>query len=116
MHVHRRTSWWIKLAFCALLSHAEQMIFLIMLVWQPSSQRFFSLLPTKNGGSVVANLIIQKLYERLKSCAAFNLALVESTDISDTSLLVIFIRAVTVGFDAVEEFFDMAGLSSTATG
>ena len=40
----------------------------------------------------------------------------ESTDISDTALLVIFIRVVTVGSDVVEEFFYMAGLSSTTTG
>ena len=40
----------------------------------------------------------------------------ESTDISDTALLVIFIRTVTVGLDVVEEFLDMAGLSSTTTG
>ena len=37
-------------------------------------------------------------------------------DINDTALLVIFIRAVTVGLDIVEEFLDMASLSSTTTG
>ena len=45
-----------------------------------------------------------------------SLALDESTDISDTALLVIFIRAVTVGFDDVEEFLEMASLFSTNTG
>ena len=54
--------------------------------------------------------------ERLKSCEAFSLALDESTDISDTAQLVIFIRAVTARFDIVEEFLDMTSLSSTATG
>ena len=49
-------------------------------------------------------------------CAAFSLALDESTDISDTALLVIFIRADTVGFDVVEESLHMASLSSTTTG
>ena len=44
------------------------------------------------------------------------MALDESTDISDTALLVIFIRAVTVGFDDVEEFLYMARPSSTTTG
>ena len=54
--------------------------------------------------------------EILKSCAVlFSLALYESTDISDTALLVTFIWAVTVGFDVVEEFVDMASLSSTTT-
>ena len=38
------------------------------------------------------------------------------TDISDTAQLVIFIRAVTADFDIVEEFLDMASLSSTTTG
>ena len=61
--------------------------------------------------------IIETLIERLKSCAVlFSLALDESTDISDTALLVIFIRAVSVGFDVLEEFLDMATLSSTTTG
>ena len=54
--------------------------------------------------------------ERLKSCEAFSLALDESTDISDTAQLVIFIRAVTARFDIVEEFLDMTSLSSIATG
>ena len=59
--------------------------------------------------------IKETLKERLKSCVAFTLALDESTDISDIALLVIFIRAVTVGFDVVEESLDMASLSSTTT-
>ena len=56
------------------------------------------------------------LKDRLKSCEAFNLALDESTDINDTAQLVIFIRAVTADFDIIEEFLDMASLSSTTTG
>ena len=60
--------------------------------------------------------IKETLKERLKLCAAFSLASDESTDISDTAQLVIFIRAATVEFDVVEEFFDMASLSSTTTG
>ena len=49
----------------------------------------------------------ETLKERLQSCAALSLALDENTDINDTAKLVIFIRAVTVGFDTVEEFLDM---------
>ena len=56
------------------------------------------------------------LKDRLKSCEAFSLALDESTDINDTAQLVIFIRAVTADFDIIEEFLDMAGISSTNTG
>ena len=47
----------------------------------------------------------------MKSYEAFSLALDEST-----VQLVIFIRAVTADFDIVEEFLDMASLSSTTTG
>ena len=54
--------------------------------------------------------------ERWKSCEAFSLALDESTDISDTAQLVIFIRAVPTDFDIVEDFLDMASFSSTTTG
>ena len=60
--------------------------------------------------------IKKTLKKRLKSCEAFSLTLEESADISDTAQLVIFIRAVTAGFDIVEEFLDMASLSSTTTG
>ena len=62
----------------------------------------------------------------MKSCAAFSLALDDSTDIRDTALLVtdmrgtallvIFIREVTVGFDVLEELLEMASFSSTTTG
>ena len=60
--------------------------------------------------------IEEALREKLKSCASFSLDLDESTDISDTAQLVIFIRAVTVGFDVVEEFLDITGFTSTTTG
>ena len=76
MHTQRKKHLVEQSAFPPLLFHAEQMIF---------------------------QIISKKLKrERLKSCEAFNLALDESTDISDTAQLVIFIRAVTDGFDVVE--------------
>ena len=59
--------------------------------------------------------IKETLKERLKLCETFSLALDESTDIIDTAQLVISIRAVTAGFDIVEEFLGMASLSSTTT-
>ena len=46
----------------------------------------------------------------------WSFSLDESTDISDAAKLVIFFRAVTVGFDDVEEFLDMASLASTIIG
>ena len=56
--------------------------------------------------------IKESLKERLKSCETLD----ESTDISDTVQLVIFVRAVTVDFDNVKEFLDIANLSSTTIG
>ena len=52
----------------------------------------------------------------LKWCAAISLALDENTDIGNTAQLVIFVRAVNVGFDVFEEFLDEASLSSETTG
>ena len=60
----------------ALLHHVEQMIF---------------------------QIILKILYKRLKLCAAFSLALDESTDISDTVELAICIRVVTVGYDVAKK-------------
>ena len=64
----------------------------------------------------LSDKIKEILKERLKSREAFILALDESTNIRDTAQLVIFIRAVTADFDIVEEFLDMASLSSTTIG
>jgi len=89
MHAQRKKVWWSKAAFPALLFHAGQMIF---------------------------QIISKKLGKKLKSCEAFSLALDEGTEISDTAQLFIFIGAVTAGFNTVEEFLDMASLSSTTTG
>ena len=59
--------------------------------------------------------IKQTSKEKLKSCEAFSLALDERTGVSDTAQLDIFNRAVTAGFNIVEEFSDMGSLSSTTT-
>lgn len=74
------------------------------MVEQTSLSRFTVSRRTKD----LSDYIKINLKERLKSCEAFSLALDKSTDISDTDQLVIFIRAVTDGFDIVEEFLDMA--------
>ena len=88
-HVQRKNICCSQLAFRALLYHVEQMIF---------------------------QVISKILYKSLKLCEAFNLALDESTDISDTVELAICIRIVTVGLDVVKKYLDMASLSSTTTG
>ncbi|XP_076373036.1 general transcription factor II-I repeat domain-containing protein 2B-like [Tachypleus tridentatus] len=82
------------------------------LVEQTSLSRF----TVSRGTKDLSEDIKETLKERLNSCEAFSLALDESTDINDTSQLVIFIRAVTAGFDVFKEFLDMASLSSTTTG
>ena len=79
---------------------------------QTSLSRFTVLCRTND----LSDNIKEILKERLKSCEAFSLALDETTDISDTAQPDIFIRAVTADFDIVEEFLDMASLSSTTTG
>uniref|UniRef100_H2Z350 SPIN-DOC-like zinc-finger domain-containing protein n=1 Tax=Ciona savignyi TaxID=51511 RepID=H2Z350_CIOSA len=58
------------------------------------------------------------LKDRISKCSAFSIALDESTDVSDTAQLVVFIRGVTDNFEVNEEFLDMASSSmhSTTTG
>ncbi|XP_067950220.1 general transcription factor II-I repeat domain-containing protein 2B-like [Watersipora subatra] len=54
--------------------------------------------------------------ERIKRCTSYSLALDESTDVSDTAKLVVFIRGIKDNFDIIEEFLDMASMSSTTPG
>ena len=56
------------------------------------------------------------LKNRISKCSAFSIALDESTDLSDTAQLVVFIRGVTDNFEVTEEFLDMASMQSTTTG
>ena len=56
------------------------------------------------------------LKDRISKCSAFSIALDESTDLSDTAQLVVFIRGVTDNFKVTEEFLDMARMQSTTTG
>ena len=56
------------------------------------------------------------LKDRISKCFAFSIALDESTDLSDTAQLVVFIRGVTDNFEVTEEFLDMASMQSTTTG
>ena len=79
---------------------------------QSSLFRFIVLRRTNDLSDNIKEILI----ERLKSCEAFSLALDESTDISETAQLVIFIRGVTADFDIVERFLDMANLCFITTG
>jgi len=64
----------------------------------------------------LAENIEETLKERIRRCSAYSLALDESTDVSDTAQLVVFVRGVTDNFEITEEFLDMTGMSSTTTG
>ena len=50
------------------------------------------------------------LKEGISKCSAFGLALNESTDLSDTAQLDIFIQEVRDNFKVIEEFLDMASM------
>ena len=56
------------------------------------------------------------LKDRISKCSALSIALDESTDLSDTAQLVVFIRGVTNNFEVIEEFLDMASMKATTTG
>ena len=56
------------------------------------------------------------LKDRISKCSALSIALDESTDLSDTAQLVVFIRGVIDNFEVIEEFLDMASMKATTTG
>ena len=64
----------------------------------------------------LAENIQETLKERINKCTAYSLALDESTDISDTAQLAVFVRGVTDTFEITEECLDMASMTSTTTG
>ena len=64
----------------------------------------------------LSNNITETLKERLKSCELTVWLWMRALTSVKQPNFAIFIRAVTAGFDIVEEFVDMASLSSTTTG
>ena len=64
----------------------------------------------------MSNHLEDALAENISKFSNYSLALDETTDISDTALLAVFIRGVTNDFEIKEEFLDLASIKSTRTG
>lgn len=64
----------------------------------------------------LASNIQENLIRRLDECIFYSLALDESTDLSDTAQLAIFVRGVTKRFVVVEELLDLCPMKDTTTG
>lgn len=60
--------------------------------------------------------LVEKLADIVKNCIYFSIALDESTDISHTSQMLIFVRTVDVDFNVSEELLKLASLHSTTKG
>ena len=58
----------------------------------------------------LAENIVDTLKERINRCVLYSLTLDESTDISDTAQLVVFVRGVTDTFEITDIFFDMTSI------
>ena len=59
--------------------------------------------------------IESSLIKRLHACKFYSLALDESTDVSDTAQLAIFVRGVTENFEVIEELLDLCPMKDTTT-
>ncbi|XP_023215656.1 general transcription factor II-I repeat domain-containing protein 2-like [Centruroides sculpturatus] len=76
-----------------------------------------SALIAKNGKPFTDGDMIKKcLIIAIANCAYFSLAVEESTDISSTAQVIVFIRSVSLDFIVNEEFLGMASLSGHTTG
>ena len=64
----------------------------------------------------MSNHLEDALAENISKFSNYSLALDETTDISDTAPLAVFIRGVTNDFEIKEEFLDLASIKSTRTG
>ncbi|XP_067939789.1 general transcription factor II-I repeat domain-containing protein 2A-like [Watersipora subatra] len=67
-------------------------------------------------GEFLSDNIDETLKERIQRCTSYSLAIDKSTDVNDTAKLVVFIRGITDNFEIIEEFLDMASMSSRTTG
>ena len=53
---------------------------------------------------------------KISQCEFYNIALYESTDVSDTAQLSVFTRGVTNNFEVIEELLEMCPMKGTITG
>lgn len=60
--------------------------------------------------------VSKKLHDTVEKCKYFSLCLDESTDLSDISQLVIFIRTIQNDFSVAEEMLDLIPLHGTTKG
>ncbi len=64
----------------------------------------------------LSNNIKQQLYNLTPQFESFSLALDESTDLSDTAQLAIFVRGIDVNFNIYEELLELRPMKDTCTG
>ena len=64
----------------------------------------------------IDNFLVDKISDIIKNSTYFSIALDESTDISNTSQLLIFIRALDQDFNVSEELLKLASLHETTKG
>lgn len=64
----------------------------------------------------MANDIESSLKTQLQKCVFYSLALDESTDMSDTAQLAVFVRGVSEDYTVIEELLDLRSMKDTTTG
>lgn len=64
----------------------------------------------------ISNEIILKLRDRIRDFKYFSLAFDESTDISDSAQLVVFLRGVNESFQVTEKMLNLISFKGTTTG
>lgn len=64
----------------------------------------------------ISNEIVMTLRDQIKDFKCYSLAFDESTDITDTSQLVVYIRGITESFQVKQEMLNLIGLKCTTKG
>lgn len=64
----------------------------------------------------LANDVHRQVAQQIQNCKYFSLAIDESTDISDTAQLAVFIRSVSDDFEVIEELLELESIHETTKG